>query len=222
MPEDGGCRASNRVHNSSREGGQPTRHEWKANVGKPSYGENLEIIDRWFREHHMCHQGVEGYVSSLSGRTCQVIGHPWTKEMEEAWTAWSSITSATWFEWNLEYLEPRFWRKRTRWPKMRWTWLRWCWRQHWSNQATKFAWSWSRIGSRRSVQVRSGMLPVWQVRPLRKRMQIGNLLQLWQGRSYSKILSNWRKGEKSSHKEKWRGDRNFNDDAKIICRTHEL
>jgi len=44
-------------------------------------------------------------------------------------------------------------------------------------------------GLRRSVQVRSGMFQVWQVRPLRKRMQIGKLLQLWQGRSYSKILS---------------------------------
>jgi len=46
MPKDGGHKVSNQVHNSSREGGQPTRQEWKANVSKPGCEENLEIIDR--------------------------------------------------------------------------------------------------------------------------------------------------------------------------------
>ena len=48
-----------------REGGQPTQQEWRAIVRKMSYGENLEIIDKWFWEHRMCHRGVEGPVSSL-------------------------------------------------------------------------------------------------------------------------------------------------------------
>ena len=36
----------NRVHNSGREGGQPTRQEWRANASKPSGGEYLEVIDK--------------------------------------------------------------------------------------------------------------------------------------------------------------------------------
>jgi len=138
----------------------------------------------------------EGPVNSLSRRTRWVIGGPWTKEREEAQTAWSSTTSVTWFEWNSEYSEPRSWRQRTRWSRSRWTWQRWCWREHKSNQAAELAWSWSRKGPNRFVKVRSGMFQVWQVRPLRKRIQIGKLLQLWQGWSYSEVLSNWKKRRK--------------------------